>query len=100
MEPWWSNLKVGDVVTITKRIGSSGDYPLCFTEEMAELYSGKSFVIESIEPFNCEGRFYSNGDNHKYCLLDEPQFVWHSSMFEPNVVQAKEIKLSSIKFNF
>lgn len=88
--------KVGDKVRIIERKGVASDYPCFFNESMAQQ-KDKIFTIEKIGELSlCSSnytnhRFY-NGDAHFYSFK-EIGYLWHSSMFEPAIVDLKVEKM-------
>lgn len=95
---WYLDLKVGDSVTIGKRVGHDFDYPFSFIKEMAE-HEGETFkikeIISSYAPANSYERFF-NGDTNAY-ILDGIDFTWHSSMFVPTTpIKIKTIEISEL----
>ena len=81
MEPKY---KVGDVVTIKKREGTSTDYSFCFVDAMAAL-SGKQFKVTKVskDMFPPTRKFPDDG--FRYHLNDPGDYNWASSMFEDSV---------------
>lgn len=88
--------KVGDKVKIKSHYdeGCTGDsYPAGFTTTMLSEYGGKVCTISSVEKrfgSDCYQTIFPktfNGDATAYRLVEDfGCYVWHSSMFEPEII--------------
>ena len=71
--------KIGDVVTIKKRVGNVNDYKFGFVKEMAEV-SGQKFTITGrVESLASSCKIPDDGFEY---FLDGIGYSWASSMFE------------------
>lgn len=86
-----SKFKVGDIVRVKVRTGSSVDYPYTFIDEMVE-YSGEEFQIGDVKTSNDykECKYY---EEPFYYFLKNNEFTWSSSMLE---LVAPANKLTSV----
>ena len=76
-----SKYKIGDTVTIKKRVAPGGNYKFFFTDEMAEM-AGKKFVIVGAISTDKTACIIPD-DGFEYTLYGEARrFSWASSMFE------------------
>lgn len=83
MEPKY---KVGDIVTIKKREGTSVDYSFCFTDAMA-AFSGKQFKVIRVSKDMVPSTRKFPDDGFRYHLNDPGHYNWASSMFEDRPIK-------------
>lgn len=88
-----SKFKVGDIVTIKKRVGNSSDYKFSFTNTMAEK-EGQQFRIARVTEAPYGGSRIPD-DGYKY-ELEESCFNWASSMFEEYSDRALDLAIEAL----
>lgn len=88
-----SKYKVGDIVTVKKRVGHSSDYKFSFTDSMASMEGRQLRIIRVTEsPF---GGSKIPDDGYKY-EMEGNCFSWASSMFEESSYMALDLAIEAL----